>query len=105
MLLTDFFDWVEEHEELEGVAIDAGSKELTVRHKTSGLMTALPADAIAATDDKELLLSVFRGEREPQVIFHITRVIGYYSRVENWNASKRGELVDRHAGNYALPTA
>ena len=35
------------------------------------------------------------------VILHgVTRIVGYYSRVSNWNKSKIGELRDRHIGNY-----
>jgi ribonucleoside-triphosphate reductase len=30
----------------------------------------------------------------------MARVVGYYSRVENWNKSKLGELTDRHKGDY-----
>ncbi len=30
----------------------------------------------------------------------VTRIVGYYSRVRNWNASKIGELRDRRIGNY-----
>lgn len=34
------------------------------------------------------------------------RVVGYFSKVQNWNKSKRyGELVARHRGNYAIETA
>ena len=35
-----------------------------------------------------------------------TRVVGYFSKVQNWNKSKRyGELVARHKGRYAVETA
>ncbi len=34
---------------------------------------------------------------------HITRIVGYYSNVQNWNRSKLAELRDRHGGDYALP--
>ncbi|NQT95962.1 MAG: anaerobic ribonucleoside-triphosphate reductase [Candidatus Omnitrophica bacterium] len=39
-------------------------------------------------------------------IFGITRIVGYYSRVNNWNKSKIGELADRRANpnNYAIKT-
>lgn len=30
----------------------------------------------------------------------VTRIVGYYSRVSNWNKSKLSELVDRRHGNY-----
>ena len=33
-------------------------------------------------------------------IYGLTRIVGYYSRVSNWNKSKQGELKYRHAGNY-----
>lgn len=32
----------------------------------------------------------------------ITRIVGYYSRVRNWNDSKKEELNDRHKGNYVV---
>lgn len=30
----------------------------------------------------------------------VTRIVGYYSRVQNWNKSKVGELRDRQKGQY-----
>lgn len=33
---------------------------------------------------------------------HMTRIVGYYSRVNNWNPSKLGELGDRHNGRYVI---
>jgi len=35
-------------------------------------------------------------------IHHLTRIVGYFSRVENWNKSKLGELKDRHRGDYKV---
>ena len=35
-------------------------------------------------------------------VYHMTRVVGYYSRVQNWNESKVGELQDRHSGDYKV---
>lgn len=35
-------------------------------------------------------------------LFGITRIVGYYSRVNNWNKSKQAELADRHKGSYKL---
>lgn len=35
-------------------------------------------------------------------VHHITRIVGYYSKIENWNKSKKGELADRHKGNYKI---
>ena len=41
---------------------------------------------------------------ELTILFGITRIVGYYSRVSNWNKSKIGELKDRHIGNYSWNT-
>jgi len=35
-------------------------------------------------------------------VYGITRIVGYFSRVNNWNKSKIGELKDRHRGNYSV---
>jgi len=35
-------------------------------------------------------------------VYGLTRIVGYYSRITNWNKSKLGELRDRQAGNYSL---
>ena len=35
-------------------------------------------------------------------VYGITRIVGYYSRINNWNKSKIGELADRHKGNYSV---
>jgi ribonucleoside-triphosphate reductase len=35
-------------------------------------------------------------------VYGMTRVVGYFSRVHNWNKSKLGELKDRQHGNYSV---
>lgn len=35
-------------------------------------------------------------------VYGITRIVGYYSRVNNWNPSKLAELRDRQKGNYKI---
>jgi hypothetical protein len=35
-------------------------------------------------------------------VSHLTRIVGYYSRVHNWNKSKLGELKDRQKGEYVI---
>lgn len=35
-------------------------------------------------------------------VYGITRIVGYYSKINNWNKNKIGELKDRHRGNYIL---
>ncbi len=35
-------------------------------------------------------------------VYGITRIVGYFSRISNWNKSKLGELKDRHRGDYRV---
>jgi len=39
---------------------------------------------------------------ESQNVYGMTRIVGYFSRVSNWNKSKLGELKDRGRGNYSV---
>jgi hypothetical protein len=104
MKLADFFGRVEAHAELEGVGVDAPEAEepgAVVQHTPSGLTTRLPLAAVEQTP-WEVLEEVLVGRREPEVLRHMTRVVGYYSRIQNWNKSKIGELKGRHQGRYEL---
>jgi hypothetical protein len=44
--------------------------------------------------------AVVNCEEDPIKLHGITRIVGYYSRVTNWNKSKIGELRDRQKGQY-----
>ena len=35
-------------------------------------------------------------------VYGMTRIVGYFSRISNWNNSKLAELRDRHRGNYSV---
>lgn len=35
-------------------------------------------------------------------VYGMSRVVGYYSIIENWNESKQAELKDRQAGQYKI---
>jgi ribonucleoside-triphosphate reductase len=43
------------------------------------------------------------GACESPNVYGLTRIVGYFSRISNWNKSKIGELRDRRAGNYRVP--
>ena len=46
--------------------------------------------------------NVLIGKLHPKILVHMTRVVGYYSKTENWNVSKLGELKDRRKGDYII---
>ncbi len=39
---------------------------------------------------------------ESKDVYGVTRIVGYFSRISNWNKSKLGELKDRHKGDYSV---
>jgi len=103
MLLQDFIAKVDAHEELTGVGVlpDLSNGVVVVSHKTSGLTSKIPVADIEELE-WELLYDLISGKREPIALRQMTRVVGYYSRVENWNQSKLGELKDRRKGVYTV---
>lgn len=42
------------------------------------------------------------GNCKSENVFGMSRVVGYYSIIENWNDSKKAELSDRQNGSYKL---
>ncbi len=46
------------------------------------------------------LMDILNLKRKAKCLDQITRIVGYYSRVDNWNKSKIGELRDRVLGRY-----
>lgn len=57
---------------------------------------------VTDTDKAQEFVKVIQNNRKPIVLNGITRIVGYYSRVNNWNKSKVGELRDRANGSYGL---
>jgi hypothetical protein len=100
---TELFDKVAEHPDLEGMGLFTTDRGPTaqVRFKPNGSILQFPFEALQHIT-WEQLEPILTCKREPHVLTHMSRVVGYFSRIENWNQSKIGELKDRHRGNYAL---
>jgi hypothetical protein len=103
MELVKFSDEVNAALDLLGVGMEVGEndavKSLIVKHEPTALESKMSL-AIINDHDWDALYGIMTGRREPVVVQHMTRVVGYYSRIENWNPSKIGELADRHVGEY-----
>lgn len=95
--------------DIDGMCINNNPcAEVTGKSRIKVLNNALQAafevdiDTIIRTPLDDILASLETG-----VTVHlvgVTRIVGYYSRVTNWNKSKIGELGDRHQGNYSVST-
>jgi len=104
----EFYEKVTSHEAVEWLGViegrSPGKDEVLVQHTETGIKHAVAVESILETPWEELE-AVLTGRREPKVMIHLTRIVGYYSRVQNWNRSKLAELADRHAGEYGIPDA
>jgi hypothetical protein len=102
----DFFDRVETHPGLEWLGARPGptaaGDEVLVGRTGGGTAHAVAVSEVLRQPWEELE-GVLTGAREPRVMTHITRIVGYFSQVHNWNRSKLAELGDRHLGDYAVP--
>lgn len=93
--------------EIDGVSLDGRAcEEITMdsrikvlNHQTKDAYE-VEIDTIVRTPLKDIILALKTGD---MIHLHgVTRIVGYYSRIHNWNKSKIGELHDRHKGNYAV---
>ena len=112
--LTIFVEAVELSSDLEiiGTAFPSSGEEVFVIRdysKTEGIEGAYVevsideiVQKVTDTDKAQEFVQVIQNDRKPIVLHGITRIVGYYSRVNNWNKSKVGELRDRAQRNYGL---
>lgn len=82
------------------------SDEIVIRvpaHDNYDTVTyAIPVAAVDRIRHYSHLRSQLLGIGRVPSLQHYSRVVGYYSRVSNWNRSKHAELRDRHRGRYGL---
>jgi len=102
----DFYTRVNECKDLEWMASRDGATPADdvaiVRHRPTDAKFAIAVSAIQDHSWDELF-AVVTGARPPRIMTHITRIVGYYSMIQNWNRSKIAELRDRHKGDYVIP--
>lgn len=78
--------------------------DLVVRVPELGRCVAVEVGSIEENTWEDLR-GVIMGERPARISRWYCRIVGYYSRVSNWNRSKVAELVDRQKGDYGVPAA
>lgn len=110
--LTLFVDAVEEHKNLEMVGEEENGsgdtiliiEDCSVASDVEGhQITVELAEIFSAIKDEksaERFARVVASEENNIKLNGVTRIVGYYSRTNNWNKSKIGELRDRAKGQY-----
>jgi len=103
-----FYDKILMHADLECVKIiqaeQAEEDHLIIRNSKIGSKYKV-AVASVIDNDWDAVEAVLTGKRVPRALKHMSRIVGYYSQIENWNKSKLGELKDRQAGQYQVEKA
>lgn len=92
-----FFENVERDNNLIGVGVTDVS--VLVSNKTNKVTFNIPFSTVNESS-WETLEEILSGKREPTVLHHISRIVGYFSTVDNWNASKKQEFSARQRGQY-----
>ena len=101
-----FYQSVVSHPDLEWRGVkayeDARKDEVFICSKTTGRKYSIRIAAINDVNWEDLERVLIEG-RDPFIMRHVTRIVGYYSNLANWNSSKIAELKDRQKGNYTFP--
>ena len=105
MEISEFFWRVEEEPRLRGIDLQTSEGPekdcAVVEDLQSGYKTRFAVQAILE-NDWPTLCDLALGKQGIAPLYHVTRIVGYYIRIENWNKSKLGELADRRRGDYAV---
>ena len=97
-----------------GTVGDGGEDDLRLALEWSGVQSErlsfslkyISVEGDHPGDSGENITRVFCPECGSSEVVGETRVVGYFSKVQNWNKSKRyGELLARHAGRYNIVEA
>ena len=99
--LVDFCNKVEESKILEIDTLMEGETEgFKIINSFYRQAFFVPIEVLIKTRVVDLIKALETNEF--QNLQAITRIVGYYSRVHNWNKSKIGELQDRARGAYSI---
>ena len=87
--------------EIDGVMTDeeTGKEGLKVINLTRKSAHFVPIDVIAKEPIRDIVKALLSGDGE-RVLQGISRCVGYFSRISNWNKSLLSALKDRSKGNY-----
>lgn len=95
---VDYHDCLEIDGDIQGDTLD--SHYLKILNHDLKSAYAISLKSIMDNDTEDLVDALETGVT--MRLYGITRIVGYFSRTNNWNKSKLGELKDRHKGNYSV---
>ena len=95
--LMEFDEKIAAHPDLEIDGEENG--EIKILNHDSKSAFNVPLKTIMQTPVRDLVKALDEGVFEGRV-YGVSRIVGYYSRINNWNKSKVSELEARTKGNY-----
>ena len=97
--LLSFDEAIAANENLEIDGVDGNTDKIKVINHGNKSAFEVPLKTIMQTPVRDLIKALDEGVFEGRV-YGVSRIVGYYSRINNWNKSKVSELQDRSKGNY-----
>jgi hypothetical protein len=93
------------HPDLCVVGVDPSTQTVRFLNKSTHMVAEIPRLPQhlhdAGADD---ILAILEGRENPKRIEHVTRIVGYFSHVKDWNGSKVEELRARRRTPHRVPT-
>ena len=100
MKIENFNSSIEEDKDLFIVTFDDKKDCFIVRNEKLKEDYECTFETVCKQDWFNISRVLHGGEAGP--LKRMTRIVGYFSQVKNWNKGKLGELADRHAGDYKI---
>ena len=102
----EFYQQIDKHPHLEWLGVKDDYEDLgevvIIADTANDRKYALTGRSILDTDWAQLE-AVLTSQREALIMVGVSRIVGYFSRIKNWNRSKVAELRDRQKGDYTPP--
>jgi len=100
MIIADFSTNIEKDKDLSIVDFDDKKDCFVVTN--SKLEESFECSFKAVCEQKWVdLVRVLHGG-DAEILKRMTRIVGYFSQIKNWNKGKLGELEGRHGGDYRI---
>lgn len=92
-MLQAFADVIKNHNYLEIDGVPEGEATIKVLNHEKKSAYAVTVEAILEQELGKVIEALETGVR--MKLYSVSRVVGYWSRINNWNSSKKSELVGR----------
>jgi len=91
------WNWAEgEHNNKQGYFVKADNRKIMTKKGMQSACIHIDYEGIKKLPDIQPI------DKALPNLDYVTRIVGYYSKIQNWNPSKQGELIERGMGKYGI---